>query len=155
MTALLCSLVAGFLFAFAIVVMPGIGALNDLDFLKAFRAIDLVIQKNQPVFIIVWIGSALAAIGSGVLSVWQMEGLDRVMVITAAAIYIVGVQVPTVVFNVPLNNRLQALDLEDLSETEVAEERRSFEIPWLRWNWIRTVIATFASAILIIAAFKI
>lgn len=77
------------------------------------------------------------------------------MVITAAAIYIVGVQVPTVVFNVPLNNRLQALDLEDLSETEVAEERRSFEIPWLRWNWIRTVIATFASAILIIAAFKI
>lgn len=155
MTALLCSLVAGFLFAFAIVVMPGIGALNDLDFLKAFRAIDLVIQKNQPVFIIVWIGSALAAIGSGVLSVWQMEGLDRVMVITAAAIYIVGVQVPTVVFNVPLNNRLQALDLEDLPETEVAEERRSFEIPWLRWNWIRTVIATFASAILIIVAFKI
>lgn len=74
MTALLCSLVAGFLFAFAIVVMPGIGALNDLDFLKAFRAIDLVIQKNQPVFIIVWIGSALAAIGSGVLSVGRWKG---------------------------------------------------------------------------------
>ena len=152
--ALLCSLVAGFLFAFAVVVMPGIGTLNDLEFLKAFKAIDGVIQKNQPVFIIVWVGSVLAAIGAGVLSVWQMDGLDRVMVITAAAVYIMGVQVPTVVFNIPLNNRLQALDLDDMSEPELTEERRLFEIPWIRWNLIRTVVATFASAVFIIAALK-
>lgn len=34
----LCSLVAGLLFAFAIVVMPGIRSLKDRDFLLAFQA---------------------------------------------------------------------------------------------------------------------
>ncbi|REJ76110.1 MAG: DUF1772 domain-containing protein [Acidobacteria bacterium] len=150
--ALLCTLVAGFLFAFAIVVMPGIGALGDLEFLRSFKAMDLVIQNNHPVFIIVWVGSAFAAIAAGVLSVWQMEGIERILVVAASAVYILGVQVPTAVVNVPLNNRLQALDLEKLSEKELAEERARFEIPWLRWNWLRTVIATLVSAAHIVAA---
>mgnify|MGYP000408645177 CR=1 FL=1 len=41
---------------FAIVVMPGIATLDDLAFLRAFKAIDRVIQDNQPVFMIVWGG---------------------------------------------------------------------------------------------------
>ena len=36
-STLLCSLVAGFVLAFAAVVMPGIGNLNDCDALKAFK----------------------------------------------------------------------------------------------------------------------
>lgn len=46
----LCSLVAEFLFAFAIVAMPGIRTLNDGEFIRAFQAMDLVIQNNQPIF---------------------------------------------------------------------------------------------------------
>jgi uncharacterized membrane protein len=40
----LCSLVAGFLFAFAIVAMPGIRRLNDREFIKAFQVMDRIIQ---------------------------------------------------------------------------------------------------------------
>ncbi len=36
----LCSLVAGFLFAFAEVLMPGIRALGDREFIRAFQAMD-------------------------------------------------------------------------------------------------------------------
>lgn len=50
LATLLCSLVAGFLFSFAIVVMPGISDLNDREFLRAFQVMDRVIQNNQPVF---------------------------------------------------------------------------------------------------------
>jgi uncharacterized membrane protein len=39
----LCSLVAGFLFAFAAVVMPGIRSLNDGNFIRAFQVIDHVL----------------------------------------------------------------------------------------------------------------
>ena len=53
---LLCSLVAGFVFACAVVVMPGTGNLSDGGFLRAFQVIDRVIQKNQPVFLLVWMG---------------------------------------------------------------------------------------------------
>ena len=43
----LCSLVAGLVFVFAIVVMPGIESLNDREFIRAFQVIDRVIQNNQ------------------------------------------------------------------------------------------------------------
>jgi uncharacterized membrane protein len=37
-------LVAGFLFAFAAVIMPGIRSLGDRAFIRAFQVIDRVIQ---------------------------------------------------------------------------------------------------------------
>ena len=40
--AFLCSLVAGFLFAFAIVTMPGIRSLNDREFIRALQVMDRV-----------------------------------------------------------------------------------------------------------------
>ncbi len=61
LTTPLCSLVSGFLLAFAIVVMPGMKTLSDHDFLQAFQAIDHVIQGNQPVFLVVWLGSGFWA----------------------------------------------------------------------------------------------
>ena len=51
----LCSIVAGFLFAFWVVAMPGIRSLNDREFIRAFQVMDRVIQNNQP--ILCWSGS--------------------------------------------------------------------------------------------------
>ena len=46
--ALLCSLVAGFLFAFATIVMPGIKQLSDREFIRAFQVIDGMVQNTSP-----------------------------------------------------------------------------------------------------------
>ena len=112
LSALLCSLVAGFVFAFATVAMPGIHRLNDRDFLRAFKAMDGVIQNNQPVFMLVWVGSVVALMVSALLSFWALDGLDRLLAILAAAVYMLGVQLPTATINIPLNNRLQRQDVE-------------------------------------------
>ena len=37
-STLLCTLVTGFVFTYAIVVMPGFGKLNDREFIQAFQA---------------------------------------------------------------------------------------------------------------------
>ena len=71
----LCSLVAGLLFAFASVVMPGIRSLNDREFIRAFQVIDGVIQNNQPLFVLVWIGSVVALVTSAVLGIGQLMEL--------------------------------------------------------------------------------
>jgi uncharacterized membrane protein len=68
-SALLCSLVAGLVFTFAIVVMPGIKNLGNLAFLQSFKAMDRVIQNNQPIFMLVWLGSAVILLGSTVLGI--------------------------------------------------------------------------------------
>lgn len=143
--ALLCSLVAGFLFAFAVVVMPGIGKLDDAGFLRAFQAIDGVIQKGQPLFGLVWLGSVVAMLVAAVMGVWALGGVDRVMIILAAGIYLLGVQAPTFLVNLPLNNRVQRLDVT----------RKEFEPRWNRWNVARTACASLASGLLVLLLLRL
>ncbi|MGH1364187.1 MAG: DUF1772 domain-containing protein [Calditrichia bacterium] len=155
LSTLLCSLVAGFLFAFVIVAMPGIGALNDHDFLQAFKVMDRVIQNNQPIFILVWAGSVILLAITAVLSIWHLEGVNRLLIIGAAAIYFFAVQLPTVIVNVPLNNQLQAQSLSSMNESELQVARKQFEPRWVRWNAIRTIFAIVTSTLLIILLIRL
>ncbi len=149
----LCSLVAGFLFAFALVTMPGIRSLNDREFIRAFQVMDRVIQNNQPIFMLVWVGSVVALVTSAVLGIGQSDGAGRLLIIFAALAYLLGVQLPTVTINVPLNNKLQTLDVDAMNETTQKTARKDFEPRWNQWNSIRTAFASLASALLIILLF--
>lgn len=146
----LCSLVAGFLFAFAVVVFPGITQLNDKEFIRSFQLMDGVIQNSQPLFIIVWVGSVLAIIALGVLGIWQLDGLERYLIALAVLLYLFGVQLPTITINVPLNNRIQSFDVDEMSNQDLTKERQHFEPRWTSWNSIRTVIACLTSLLLIV-----
>ncbi|NNE48051.1 MAG: DUF1772 domain-containing protein [Rhodothermales bacterium] len=146
----LCSLVAGFLFAFAVVAMPGIRNLNDAEFIRAFQVMDRVIQNNQPIFLIVWVGSAVVLLVALVLGFGQLEGVDRLLLVASSIVYILGVQLPTVAINVPLNNRLQMLDVVNLDEAERRTARNDFEPRWNTWNVVRAVLSSLAVALLII-----
>ncbi|MEM9409190.1 MAG: DUF1772 domain-containing protein [Acidobacteriota bacterium] len=146
---LLVALVAGFTFAFACIVMPGTGSLSDREFLVSFQAADRVIQNGQPLFLLVWLGSAVALLATTVLGFGRLDGLDRLLLVGAAVLFVGGVQIPTATINVPLNNQLQALDLRSLSEEAVVDARRVFERRWNRWNQIRTVLGIVTAALLL------
>ena len=142
----LCSLVAGFLFAFAVVIMPGLATLGDAGLLRGFQAVDRVIQHNQPLFIVMWAGSVVALLAVVGLGLWQLPGgTDRGLVIVAALLYLGGVQLPTMAINVPLNNRLQPLDLAAMDQASLRQARQAFEPRWNRSNAIRTLCAILAS----------
>ena len=151
----LCSLVAGFLLAFALVVMPGIRSLNDREFIRAFQVIDRVIQNNQPLFVLVWIGSVVALVTSAVLGIGQLDGDGRLLIIIAALAYVLGVQLPTFTINIPLNNKLQTLDVDAMNETTRETARKDFEPRWNQWNSIRAAFASLASALLMILLFRL
>ncbi len=149
-SALLCSLVAGLVLTFTIVVMPGIRTMDDREYLKAFKVMDRVIQDNHPVFMLVWLGSAVVVVGTTVIGVSRLDGVDRVLLIIASAIYIFGVHVPTVTINVPINNLLQAQDLDASSETDLRSLAEPYQTRWLRWNTIRTIIATTTTVLFLV-----
>ena len=147
------ALVAGLVFGFAAVVMPGINKLSDRDFLLAFKHMDEVIQNNQPVFMLVWTGSIVLVTGTLILGTLILSGGQIYLLWVAYALYLLGVQLPTVRCNIPLNNTLQDLDIIRLSESELAKSRREFEMPWNRWNIFRTlnaIAAVLASLLLLI-----
>lgn len=147
---LLVSLVAGFLFAFAVVVMPGIRELDDGDFIRAFQRIDGVIQKGDPLFGLVFVGSIVSLIAAAVLGAPALVGLQRTLLFGAGGIYLVGVVAPTAWVNVPLNNRLQQHDVAALSPEERKKARLAFEPRWNRWNRVRTGLACLAAALMTI-----
>lgn len=147
----LVSLVAGLLLVFAIVVMPGLGTLDDRGFLRAFKATDRVIQENQPIFVFVWGGSILAVIIVAALAATRFSGSGRILALAAAVVYLIGVQMSTFVNNIPLNNQLQGLDLDSMDTEDLAAARAAFELPWNRWNRLRTMMACLSSVGFLVA----
>lgn len=155
LSTFLCSLVAGFLLAYAIVIMPGIKNLEDREFLRTFQVTDRVIQNNQPVFMLVWIGSAIAIIVSALYGVGRLQGIDFFILSLATLAYLLGVQVSTIAINLPLNNKLQRLNVDTLNDTDIKVARSEFETRWNTSNLIRTVIASCVSIMLIILLFRL
>lgn len=150
----LCSLVAGFVFAFAVVVMPGIRRLGNGEFIRAFQAMDGIIQNNQPVFMVVWIGSVIALIVAAVFGIGYLDAAGRWLLIIAAAVYLLGVQLPTFAVNIPLNNRLQSLDVDAMNEADRVAAREAFEAPWNRWNTIRTILSCLVSGLMTVLVLR-
>jgi len=135
----LSATVFGELLVFHTVVMPGIAQLDDGDFLRAFQLIDGVIQKNEPTFVSVWIGSVIALITTAVLGIKELEGGKLGALLVGTAAYLVG-QVITFTINVPRNNRVQTLNISSLDAKAKKRERAFFEPTWNKWNFFRTVL---------------
>lgn len=150
-----CALVAGITLIFAIVVMPGLKTLGDRAFLEGFKAVDRVIQDNHPVFMLVWIGSAVALTIATVLGFFVLKSADLILLVSALVIYLSGVQLATILVNVPLNNRLQETDLSLLDAAGLSSAREEFEPRWLRWNAIRAWLAIVATIMLLMVLLRI
>jgi uncharacterized membrane protein len=92
---------------------------------------------------------------SAVLSFWHLAGVDHLLLVLAAAIYLLGVQLPTATINIPLNNQLQKLDIDAVNDAAISDARVRFEERWVKWNRIRTALAVLASALLIVLALRV
>ena len=147
---LLCSLVSGFIFTYAIVVMPGLSNLNDKNFLRAFQVTDAVIQNKQPIFMFIWIGSIMSILTTILVSFVSI-GLSKAWpIVLIGIVYLLVVQGITITIHIPLNNHIQNIKIEKLNEKSIADERKNFEKKWNFFNYIRTAIAISTSFSLLI-----
>ena len=147
-STLLCTLVTGFVFTYAIVVMPGFRKLNDREFIQAFQATDGIIQDNQPLFMLVWVGSIASVVATMVLSVVYLHGNERWVIILFGTLYIIGVQGITILVHLPLNNSLQGVKINEMDLESLQQLRSKFETRWNYFNNIRTGIACAVSVAL-------
>ena len=145
-----CSLVGGFIFTYAIVVMPGLSKLNDKDFLRAFQVTDAVIQNKQPLFMSTWIGSIIAMLTTILVSLVSVGLPETWLILIIGVAYLLGVQGITVAIHIPLNNHIQKVKIEELNDETLANERLKFETRWNYFNYIRTSIAISVSVLLLI-----
>lgn len=142
---LTCSLVTGFIFTYAVVVMPGFSKLEDKDFLRVFQATDGVIQNNQPLFMLTWVGSIISVLSLIAISTLSLGLSEARIIVAVGLIYLLGVQGITATIHLPLNNHIQKIDINDINNKSLNEERTRFEMRWNYFNKIRTFIAFFVS----------
>ena len=150
LSILSCSLVTGFIFTYAIIVMPGLSKLSDKEFLKAFQVTDAVIQNKQPIFMVIWVGSIVSVLSLILISIIYVGLSETWLIVLVALIYLLGVQGITILIHLPLNNQIQKLNLEKLKDENLRDERLNFENKWNFFNNIRTTIAFFVSLTLLI-----
>ena len=147
---LLCALAAGFILTYAIIVMPGLSKLDDKEFIKAFQVTDGIIQNNQPIFILIWVGSIISVLGTIITSILSLGIVEAWPIIFVGVIYLLGVQVITISIHLPLNKHIQKIDINSTNSQTLSEVRKNFETKWNYFNNIRTGIALFVILIFLL-----
>lgn len=149
LTTLFTGLMAGLLFAWQVSVIPGIRKLNDAGYLAAMQQMNKAIQN--PVFLLVFLGAPALLIISAWLQ-YRAEANNRFWLLLAAVIiYLAGVLAVTALGNIPLNNKLEAFNINGATPEHLQNMRASFETRWNPLHLVRT-IAAVTSFILLAAA---
>lgn len=147
---LLCALAAGFILTYAIIVMPGLSKLDDKEFIKAFQVTDGIIQNNQPIFILIWVGSIISVLGTIITSILSLGIVEAWLIIFVGVTYLLGVQGITISIHLPLNKHIQKIDINSTNSQTLSEVRKNFETKWNYFNNIRTGIALFVILIFLL-----
>lgn len=147
LTALTTALMAGLFFAYSCSVNPGLNRLSDAAYLAAMQSINRAIQN--PIFFAGFFGAAILLPFSTYRHYEPSPSGRFWLLLAATIIYLVGVLGVTVVGNVPLNEALDAVDLQSATAQEMAARRARFEQPWNRLNTVRTVSAIMAIVLVI------
>lgn len=134
------SLITGLLFAFSLVVMRALLELPPEEGMTTMQRINVLIVR--PLFLLPFLGTSLLCLLLGAGALWQ-GGAAAIPLIAGALAWLLGPLGVTMVFNVPLNNRLARVDLR---EAQVLWPRYVHD--WLRWNHVRTVLGALSIALL-------
>jgi len=146
LAALGAGLVAGIFFAFSNFVMGALGRVAPAAGIAAMQAINVVVLN--PVFLGVFMGTALLSLVLAIAALLRWAEPGAGYVLAGSVLYFVGCFLVTMAGNVPLNNRLAAVNAES---EEGARVWTHYLSAWTAWNHVRTIASLAASAAFIVA----
>jgi uncharacterized membrane protein len=131
-----CGLMGGIYFAFSTFIMRAFATLEPAQATAAMNAINVVILRSafMPLF---WL-TTIAALALVLLELPAWQSMTGRLAIASGVVYLLGMFICTVVFNVPLNDSLAAASDAALWQRYLVE--------WTRWNHVRTIASTVACA---------
>ncbi len=143
-------LMAGLFFGWMVSVIPGLSRISDNNYIATMQSINVAIVN--PAFVIPFM---LTPVVLGVAGVVEYRGGNQRrawLLGVAGGTYVVGVLGVTVGGNIPLNNTLDAFDLNTATAVETASQRTSYEGPWNRWHLGRTTANAVSFALAVAGA---
>lgn len=142
--ALGCGLIAGLYFAFSAFIMTAFSRIEQAHGVAAMNAINATILQSA--FMPIFLGTTLAALVLAILAAFRWGQPGSTAMIVGGLVYVLGMFVVTMVFNVPLNNSLAAVGPADAPAVWA-----HYLKDWTWWNHVRTLSSLAASAFFIAA----
>lgn len=145
---ILTGLSAGLFYAWLVSVIPGTRKVVDLTYLQSMQSINRAILN--PAFFLIFFGSPVLLAVSAIQQ--YNSGALFWYLLAATIVYLIGTFGVTAFGNVPLNDALDVIDLQELTEGKIVEFRKTYEVKWNRLHVIRTVFAVLAFMVAVFGA---
>lgn len=145
-SALGSGLVAGLFFTFSTFIMKALSNLPQDKGVSAMIEINRVILRS--LFMPLFFGTTLASMALAVLGALRVGDAGAGPMLLGGVIYIVGMFLCTMLFNVPLNNELARVDP---TSADAASVWARYLKRWTFWNHLRTLASTLACGLFIAA----
>ena len=146
-SALGSGLVAGTFFAFSAFVMKGLARVPSAQGIAAMQSINITVIN--PWFLgVAFFGTAAASVLVVVFSLLRWNEAGAVYLLSGGLAYLIGSILVTMVFNVPRNNALAAVDP---ASAEGARLWDGYVTSWTAWNHVRTAVSLAAAVLLTVA----
>lgn len=140
------ALVAGVFLTFSDFVMRSLAATQAAGGIEAMQHINRKVFRT--LFMVLLIGMAIVSPLMAVAAFWQVSGPASAWIIAAAVTYVIGTFGVTVVFNVPMNERLDRM----AHDSAVAAAYWNRYVPaWSFWNTVRTLASAAAAVFMLMA----
>jgi uncharacterized membrane protein len=143
-SAIGCGLLAGLYFAFSTFIMTALGRIGQAPGIMAMNAINTTIV--QSLFMPLFLATTLTSLVLASAAVFRWDEPGTTAMAAGGILYVLGMFVCTVIFNVPLNNALAAVDP---ASAEAASLWARYLTDWTWWNHVRTISSTVACALFI------
>lgn len=148
---LLTGLSAGFFYAWEVSVIQGNKLVSDRSYLESMQNINRAIIN--PAFLLVFMGSMIMLVVSSYVQFRSGVSLSFWFLLTAAIVYLIGTFGVTIGGNVPLNDALDAININSLGAEEIKAFRMSYEAKWNSLHSIRTAFAVMAFGLSLFGVF--
>ena len=102
----------------------------------------------NPLFFLVFFGTTIVSLVLVLSMIWMWGEPGAIYVLMGALVYLIGMFLVTVVYNVPMN---KTLDSTIPDTVEAAELWSTYLINWTAWNHVRTVACILATLLFIIS----
>ena len=136
-----CGLIAGVFLAFSDFVMKALFAAGPASGIEAMQLINRKVYGS--VFMALLIAMLVISVALAPYAVMYMTSPAAAWIICGCVLYVIGVFIVTAAINVPMNQRLDAMNHES---RDTASYWVVYAASWTLWNHVRT-IASAGSAV--------
>ncbi len=132
-------LVAGVFLAFSDFVMRSLGKTLPAAGCETMLVVNREVYRT--VFMALLLGMSVFSVALAIYAQLQLDGPSARWILAGSAAYFVGTFLVTMLFNVPMNHRL---DAGGHDTPEAIDYWQVYLKSWARWNTVRTVVPILA-----------